>query len=183
MRLLSSNPVQHSWSIAWIAPVLLALAFPVLAQKAPVGNPNPLEITLARTKIAIENGKEVSQKADIAKPGDVIEEVATYKNTSSGVLKDFVPMLPVPPNTELILGSIKPSNAKASTDGKTFSDMPLKRKVRQANGVEVEQPVPLSDYRYLRWYPGEIGAGKSQVYSARFKLSDGAAATVPAAKK
>jgi hypothetical protein len=162
---------------------MFALAIPALAQKAPVGNPNPLEITLARVKIAIENGKEVSQKADIAKPGDVIEEVATYKNTSSGALKDFVPMLPVPPNTELILGSIKPSNAKASTDGKTFSDMPLKRKVRQANGVEVEQPVPLSDYRYLRWYPGEIGAGKSQVYSARFKLSDGAAAALPAAKK
>ena len=183
MRLMSSKPVQLFLSLAQVVPVLCLIAFPAFAQNAPVGNTNPLEITLARTKIAIENGKEVSQKADIAKPGDVIEDVVTYRNSSPGALKNFVPMLPVPPNTELILGSIKPSNAKASTDGKTFSDMPLKRKVRQANGVEVEQPVPLSDYRYLRWYPGEIGAGKSQVFSARFKLSDGGAVTLPAARK
>ncbi|MBL8513355.1 MAG: hypothetical protein JNJ55_05125 [Betaproteobacteria bacterium] len=156
---------------------------PAFGQKAPAANPNPLEITLARTKIALENGKEISQKADVAKPGDVIEEVATYKNTSAGALKDFVPMLPVPPNTELIMGSVKPANAKASVDGKSFSDMPLKRKVRQANGVEVEQTVPLSEYKFLRWYPGEIGPGKSQVFSARFKLSDGVAAVPVAAKK
>lgn len=183
MHRLSSNPVRLFFFVSRVAPLLFAFAIPALAQKVPTGNSNPLEITLSRSKIIVENGKEVLQKADIAKPGDIFEEVATYKNTSSGALKDFVPMLPVPPNTELILGSIKPSNAKASTDGKTFSEMPLKRKLRQPNGVEVEQPVPLSDYRYLRWYPGEIGAGKSQVFSARFKLSDGTAAAPSAAKK
>ncbi len=170
--------------LAALGAVALVFAVsPAFGQKAPASNSNPLEVTLARTKVAIENGKEISQKADIAKPGDVIEEVATYKNNSSGTLKDFVPMLPIPPNTELLAGSVKPASAKASTDGRTFSDMPLKRKVRSANGVEVEQPVPLSEYRYLRWYPGDLGPGKTQVFSARFKLSDAADAISVSNKK
>ncbi|MBL8520267.1 MAG: hypothetical protein JNK75_06300 [Betaproteobacteria bacterium] len=164
-------------------PVLITLGMPGFAQKSQAGSSNPLEITLSRSKVVIENGKEVSKKADVAKPGDVIEDLATYRNTSGSALKDFVPMLPVPPNTELILGSVNPGNAKASTDGRTFSDMPLRRKVRQANGVELEQLVPLSEYRYLRWYPGEIGAGKSQGYSARFKLSDGVPGSPVTAQK
>jgi hypothetical protein len=53
--------------------------------------------------------------------------------------------------------------------------MPLKRKVKQANGVEVEQPVATSEYRYLRWYPGEIGAKQSIAFSAQFRVADGVA--------
>ncbi len=183
MRELKIGVSVHWGQVAFGALVLGLLVGPAQAQKASAPSNNPLEVSLARTKIAIENGKEVSRKADVAKPGDIIEEIASYKNNSAGDLKDFVPMLPVPPNTELILGSIKPANAKASADGKNFSDMPLKRKVRQANGVEVEQPVPLAEYRFLRWYPGDIGAGKTLVFSARFKLSDGAPVAAAPNKK
>ena len=51
-----------------------------------------------------------------------------------------------------------------------FQTIPLKRKVKLSSGIEVEQAVPLNEYRFLRWYPGELAAGKSLTYSARFKI-------------
>lgn len=152
-----------------------------IAAKAQPGK-EPLQISLVRSKIVLDNGKEMSKSADVARPGDLLEEVATYTNVSNATLKNFEPTLPVPPNTELIPGSIKPASARASLDGASFAALPLRRKVRQANGVETEQLVPPAEYRYLRWYPGDLPAGKSMVVSARFKVANdgsGAAAVQP----
>ena len=149
------------------------------AQKAAA---DPLQIILVRSKVVIENSREVMQSAAIAKPGDVLEEVATYTNTSKSALKSVEATLPIPPNTELVMASVKPSNAKASIDGKSFSKLPLTRKVRQANGVEIEQPVPLNEYRYLRWYPGELLADQPLSFSARFKVANSQVETGNAAK-
>lgn len=145
------------------------------AARAPLAAaPEPLQITLTRSKIVMVDGKELRQDAAIAKPGDVLEETATYANTSGQGLKGLEATLPVPVNTELIIASISPGNAKASTDGRNFSAVPMKRKIKQSNGVEVEQPVPLAEYRYLRWYPGELAAQKSLVFSARFRVASDA---------
>jgi hypothetical protein len=133
---------------------------------------DPLEIKLERRKVVLSGGKETLESAASAKPGDIFEETATYTNKSKGLLSKVEATLPVPPNTELIMGSVKPNAAKASVDGANFAPFPLKRKVKQPNGVEVEQPVPLSEYRYLRWYPGDMAAGAALVFSARFKVSD-----------
>ena len=166
--------------------LLLALVFSsvVCAQSAPASantarpnpksqtNPEPLLITLVRQKVVAIDGKEIVQSAEVAKPGDVLDETATYLNKSATPVKSMQATLPIPPYTELVVSSIKPSGAKASTDGSEFSALPLKRKIKQANGVEVEQLVPVSEYRYLRWYPGDLGAGKSLVFSARFKVAN-----------
>lgn len=133
---------------------------------------DPLQIKLIRTKVVVQNGREVQESAAIAKPGDILEEVATYTNTSKSALKGLEATLPVPANTELVIASVKPANAKASADGKTFSRLPLVQKVRQPNGIEVEQPLPLDQYRYLRWYPGELAAEKSMTVVARFKVAN-----------
>ena len=159
---------------------LLAIGTPLAsAQKAAV---DPLQIVLVRAKVVVENGREVMQSAAIAKPDDVLEEVATYTNISKAALKSLEATLPIPPNTELVMASVKPANAKASIDGKSFSKLPLTRKVRQANGVEVEQPIPLSEYRYLRWYPGELQPGKPMSFSARFKVANSPVVTGNAGK-
>ena len=142
----------------------------------------PLQVKLVRSKVVQENGREVTQSAAIAKPGDILEEVATYTNVSKAPLKSVEATLPIPASTELVMASIKPATAKASIDGKNFSKIPLTRKVRQANGVELEQPVPLGEYRYLRWYPGELAPDKSMSFSARFKVENGPVATNNAAK-
>lgn len=157
-----------------------------MAQKATSdaarGAAEPLQITLVRSKVVLENGREVMQSAAVAKPDEILEEVATYTNISRSALKSVEATLPVPANTELIMASVKPSTAKASLDGKSFSKIPLTRKVRQSNGVEVEQPVPLSEYRYLRWYPGELLPGKPAAFSARFKVANSPVAPINAGK-
>ena len=146
-------------------------------------NSDPLEVKLLRRKVVMVDGKESLQSAAIAKPGDILEEVATYTNKSRSPLKSLEATLPIPANTELLLASVKPGNAKASIDGGQFSAMPLKRRVTQANGLEVELPIPASEYRYLRWYPGDLAAEKSLVFSARFKVSnDNILAVTPTGK-
>ena len=135
-------------------------------------NSEPLEIKLVRSKVVLVDGREVLQDATLAKPGEILEEVATYTNKSRTILKRVEATLPVPANTVLLIESIRPGNAKASIDGRCFSVPPLKRKVKQANGVEIEQTIAADEYRYLRWYPGDLAAGKSLAFSARFKVSD-----------
>jgi uncharacterized repeat protein (TIGR01451 family) len=133
---------------------------------------DPLEIKLERRKVVSVGGKEALDSAAVAKPGDVLVETATYTNKSKGALTKVEATLPVPPNTELVMGSVTPEGAKASLDGAIFGAIPLKRKIKNAKGVEIEQAVALSEYRFLRWYPGELPAGKSLAFSARFKVAD-----------
>jgi hypothetical protein len=143
---------------------------------------DPLQIKLFRSKVAFEGGREVLQDASLARPGEILEEVATYTNISQAALKNLEATLPVPSNTEVVIASIKPASALASVDGKTFSKIPLTRKARLPSGVEVEQPVPLSEYRYLRWYPGDLAPEKPISFSARFKVANSPAATNNAGK-
>lgn len=161
----------------------LAPAKSAVEKLATSSKADPLKSELKRSKIVLVAGNETTAPADSAKPGDILEEVATYTNQSKGTLKQMVPTLPIPLNTELVMASVKPSNALASIDGVNFSAVPLKRKVKQANGVELETPVPLSEYRYLRWAPVDIAAEKSLVFSARFKVSDGPVVKTAAASK
>lgn len=143
---------------------------------------NPVEIKLERKKVVVLDGKEVLSSANVAKPGEVIEETATYFNRSKRNFK-VEATLPVPQYTELVTGSALPAAAKASVDGKTFAAIPLKRKVKQANGVVVEQLVPLTEYRFLRWSAIDLGPEKSFMASARFKLTDAASGQVAQAAR
>lgn len=148
-------------------------------QKAAKG-PEPLEIKLVRTKVILVGGKEIRESAATANPGEILEEVATYTNKSASMLKSLAATLPVPQSTELVGASATPGNAQASIDGKEFSAMPLKRKTRRADGIESEQLIPLSEYRFLRWYVEALRPASSVVFSARFKVSNDAAQTVSA---
>ena len=153
-----------------------------VAAKLPA-NADPLEVKLVRSKVVIVDGKETLQSAEIAKPGEILEEVVTYSNKSKALLKRLEATLPIPANTELMMASVKPGNGKASIDGRQFFPLPLKRRLKQANGLDIEQLVPLSEYRYLRWYPGDLAADSSLIFSARFKLSnESAPAASPASK-
>jgi hypothetical protein len=134
---------------------------------------DPIDIKLERKKVTVAEGKEVLVSATTAKPGEVIEETATYTNPSKKNTRRVEATLPVPQYTEPVLGSITPANVKASTDGTTFATIPLKRKVRQPNGVVLEQAVPLSEYRFLRWGAIELAPEKKFIASARFRLIDG----------
>ena len=158
-----------------IAATLAIAAAPVWAQKGAAID-SRLE---ARTVMRAADGAESFAAAESAKPGDVIEYVATYRNTTAQPVRNLEATLPIPANTEIVPGSARPASAKASVDAATFAEMPLMRKVTRG-GKEIDEPVPLREYRYLRWYPGELAGGKSAVFSARVKVVDARASSASA---
>jgi uncharacterized repeat protein (TIGR01451 family) len=131
-----------------------------------------LSVVLTHQKVVTRaDGKEALVAADAAKPGEVIEYQAAYQNKGGAPLRRVEATLPVPVGTEVLPNSVRPSNAKASLDGVTFQSVPLKRKVKQADGKEIEQLVPFAEYRFLRWSVGTLEPGKKLVYMARVKVN------------
>lgn len=144
---------------------------PAAWSQAPKAN-GPLASELqARKVVTAADGKEAFVSAEAAKPGDVLEYTATFRNTGKTTLTKVEATLPIPANAEYIPGSAKPANAKASDDGKRFGDLPLKRVVKR-NGADVEEIVPVREYRQLRWAPVDLGGEKSASYTARVKVID-----------
>jgi uncharacterized repeat protein (TIGR01451 family) len=154
-------------AVKLFAAALFLAAAPLHAQQ----QTGPLEVRLeSRKVVAAADGKETFAPATTARPGDVIEYVATYRNTSRSPLRGLEATVPIPSNTEFVPGSERPAKPlKASTDSRTWGDMPLKRKVIR-DGREVEEQVPVREYRYLRWFPGELGADKSMTFTARVRV-------------
>lgn len=159
------NPVLR---YALVAGAIALASAGALAQKAPA----PLESRLVARKVVVEGGRENLVDAREARPGDVIEYVATYRNTGTVAIRDLEATLPIPKDTEFVAGSSRPAGARASTDGQAFAAVPLKRKAKRADGREVDEPVPLADYRALRWSAGELGAGRSLAFTARVRVTD-----------
>jgi uncharacterized repeat protein (TIGR01451 family) len=145
----------------------LAAAQGAFAQKAP----EPLESRLAARKVVVVDGRESLVDAANARPGDVIEYTATYRNAGKSAITGLQATVPVPPQTEFIPGSAVPANAKASLDGRAFADIPLKRNVVR-DGKQVEEPVPTREYRALRWFAGDLGSGKTATFAARVRVID-----------
>lgn len=136
------------------------------------GQNAPLEIRLDRGKVVMIAGKQSLQNASSAKPGEVLQDLATYTNKSSSPLRGVEATLPIPANTELILETVRPASARFSLDGVNFFAGPITRKVKQPNGVEVEQTVASREYRFLRWYPGELAPQQSVSFSAQFRIAE-----------
>lgn len=148
--------------------ICASVALPLAAQQ-----PGPVVSHLeARKVVATADGRESFGSAGLARPGDVIEYVATYRNTGREPVKNLVATLPIPPDTELVPGSVRPATAKAGVDSNAFGDMPLKRSV-QRDGLQVEEQIPLREYRYLRWVAGELAGEKSVTFAARVRVVDG----------
>lgn len=146
-----------------------ALAASLVAHAQGTG---PVETRLEQRKVVVAaDGKEALAAVDSARPGDVIEYRASYRNTGAQAVRNLEATLPIPGETEWIPGSEKPAGARASVDGKSFGAMPLKRK-RLVQGKEIEESIPAREIRYLRWSAGELAAGKTTVVSARVKVVD-----------
>jgi uncharacterized repeat protein (TIGR01451 family) len=157
--------------------VFMLGATQALAQRAA----EPLETRMEQHKVVMAEGRERLESADNVKPGDVIEYVATYRNTGTATLTGLMATVPVPSLTEYLPGSAKPAASLASVDGVQFAPLPLVRKVRLADGKEVDQPVAMREYRALRWKAGDLGAQKSVSYSVRVKVLEDTPASIPAA--
>jgi uncharacterized repeat protein (TIGR01451 family) len=116
-------------------------------------------------------GAETFQVAEQIKPGETVEYRAVYHNEGEAGVEKLIATLPIPAGTEFVAGTASPAGALASLDGKTYSAMPLKRKVRLSDGREVERDVPAAEYRFLRWTLGSLGSRKESTVRTRVRVT------------
>ena len=115
-----------------------------------------LKMQLQANKIVkTAEGKNSYVTASDAKTGETVQYRTIYTNTINQPISDVAVTLPIPANMTFT-GEATPASAQASTDGKSYANMPLMRKV---GGKLVK--IPLSESRSLRWDIKLLPAKKS----------------------
>jgi uncharacterized repeat protein (TIGR01451 family) len=178
MALENGGGIQFARSL-WLALALVGAASvlgggTLLAQGTAVVEA-PVKVTLTAWLVTVDAaGKEVFAPAVTATPGDLIEYRVESLNTSVAPVSGQRLDLPIPAGTVFVEGSAKPGGALASIDGgANFAAVPLMRTVAKAGGGEEKQPVPVAEYRVLRWAIGTLPAGKLAQVRARVTVVDG----------
>ncbi|MFI5371391.1 MAG: hypothetical protein ACHQ52_07505 [Candidatus Eisenbacteria bacterium] len=162
--------MRHPSLRTFLVACLATLALPLAAHAG-----DDIQVNLTAHRITTgAAGKEILASADHAKPGDVIEYRAVYANQGHGGVRQMVATLPIPAGMQYVPGTAVPGSALASLDGQHFDVIPLKRRVRLADGSEALREVPVDEYRYLRWGLGDIAAGQSETVRARVRVNPGA---------
>ena len=131
------------------------------------------EVTVQLTASRIvksAQGKESVVSGESAKPGEIIEYRAIYKNSGKATARDVVATLPIPVEMEFVPATASPAAASSTTDGTTYSRIPLKRKVKLAGGAVVQREVPVDEYRAIRWELKDLAPAASVTVSARMKI-------------
>jgi len=130
-----------------------------------------VHVALTAQRVTLVEGKEVLVSAEQARPGDVIEYRAVYRNDGHNAVRGLDATLPVPNGLEYLPKTAAPAVVLASTDGHTFAPVPLVRKERTADGREVVREVPLTEYRALRWSIGSLAVKESRTVRARMRVA------------
>nr|WP_314626839.1 hypothetical protein [uncultured Noviherbaspirillum sp.] len=129
-------------------------------------------VDLQVRKVTVQKDGTESLVDAAAGPGETLEYRATYTNRGAAVARSVLATLPVPEaGVEYVDASAVPGKVMASVDGKQFAPAPLQRVVTLPDGSRKSEPVPPSEYRYLRWNLGDLDAGKSTVVRSRMRLT------------
>ena len=156
-------------SRGWLFAAFAVFASVAWANEVSAQTPD-VRVDLTGNRVVVTDGKESFVKADKAGPGDVIQYEAVYKNTTKGPLKNIAATVPIPAGMTLVADSAKPAAELASLDGKNFSPVPLMREVKNEAGVLEKQPVPLAQYRALRWNLAELAPDQTATVVLRAQL-------------
>jgi uncharacterized repeat protein (TIGR01451 family) len=160
--------------------IAAAVARPALAAAASTPTAKPatgsVAVELTANRVTKQQGKEVLVAAAEAKPGELIEYRALYRNDGASEAKGLLATLPIPRGTQYVAGSALPRGVQASLDGRTFAAVPLKRTVKTPDGRTVVQEVPVSEYRALRWSLGALPSRNQRTVSARVRVEPAAVA-------
>ena len=143
---------------------------PALSPRVMAQGKSDVLVNLTAKKVVVSDGHESLESAEKAKPGDLIQYEAVYRDTGRAAVKNLQATVPLPTGLAFAADSAKPAGAQASTDGKIFLPIPLTREVKKPDGTIEKQPVPLSDYRALRWTVAELPAGASTTVSVRARV-------------
>jgi uncharacterized repeat protein (TIGR01451 family) len=130
-----------------------------------------VSVALSAYRVTMSQGKEAYVPAEQARPGEVIEYRATYKNTGKQAVNDLMATLPIPQGLEYLPKTAQPVRLLASVDGKNYEAVPLVRRVKGADGRIVVRDVPLSEYRSLRWPMGSLAARAEAQVRARMRVT------------
>jgi uncharacterized repeat protein (TIGR01451 family) len=151
--------------------VLSATLMLATVSASPIYAQGDLASVLTQNKVTVgTDGKEILVPAAKAGPGDVIEYRVTYTNRGSATVTGVEASLPVPEGMEYVAASARPAGALASRGDASFEPIPLKRRVKVADGRFEDREVPATEYKALRWKLGELTGGKSASVTARMRL-------------
>lgn len=155
-----------------LIPRTLAIALVAVAFLAPARTQasEPVHVALTAQRVTTQNGHELLVSGDKARPGEVIEYRATYRNDSASPIRELVATLPIPNGVEYLPTTASPAGVQASLDSRHYAAVPLMRTVRDAKGHEVQREVPLAEYRSLRWSIGGLGPKESRSVVARVRV-------------
>jgi uncharacterized repeat protein (TIGR01451 family) len=129
--------------------------------------PVSVVLTLKIVSIDAESGREVLTESESVQPGDKVEYQATYVNNLPNAITNVMATLPIPADMQFLAGSAQPAAVSASLDTETFAPVPLIRSVTAADGSVTTVPVPLAEYRALRWQIERLNPGQAVTVSAR----------------
>jgi len=168
--MLSSPSLRHSLHRLVFRLVTLILC--AAASPHAFAQPGDVSVNLTANKVVVaDDGKKESiEPAAKARPGDLIEYDAVYRDASKATVRNLQATVPVPQGLAFVAESAKPADALASVDGKNFEPIPLMREVKKADGTTEKQAVPLSEYRALRWTIFELPSGASETVSLRARV-------------
>ena len=152
------------------SPLAFALALAALAAAPSARAAGDVTVELTANRVTRSQGRDVLAPAEQARPGDLIQYRALYRNAGKGEARGFAATLPIPRGTHYVPGSATPRRVEASLDGRTFAPVPLLRKERTADGRTVTREVPASEYVALRWSLGLLPANQSREVTARVRI-------------
>ncbi len=155
-------------SIHWALALALIGTVVVTAPVARAAGSVTVELTANRVTKA--QGRETLASAEQARPGELLEYRALYRNGGTSEARGLAATLPIPVGTQYVPGTATPSRVEASLDGRTFAPVPLTRRVRTADGRTVVREVPVSEYRALRWSLGSLPARQARAVTARVRI-------------
>ena len=165
--------MNYKSALQRVLPITLATFLCPIFVVVSSAQPNKdLDVVLTASKVIVQaDGTEVLQAADQSKPGETLQYTAIYKNIGGSSLQGLNATLPIPDGTVYLAESAKPAKAMASTDSVHFAPIPLKRTVKDKEGKERVELVPLAEYRKLRWSFDKLPPGESVTVSARARLT------------
>jgi uncharacterized repeat protein (TIGR01451 family) len=143
-----------------------------LSSRVAVAASAPVSSKLSAWKVEEKGGKEELVAASKVAPGDVIEYRVEYRNSSDKAVRDLVATLPIPAAMSYVEKTARPDKAQGSANGSTFGPLPLRRRVKNADGSTSVVSVPVRQYRYLRWNVPALAAGQSISFAARARVNE-----------
>ena len=158
-------------TLNWMTTVIGASAL-ILSMTATEANAEVMAVLSAQRVVADTAGKETHSEVRTAKPGDVLEYRVAYRNLGKQPAQRVLAVLPIPAGAfSYVAASARPAKVLASVDGKQYDAVPLMRTVTRPDGTREVRPVPLTEYRYLRWDLGDLPPGAETVVTARMRMT------------